>query len=199
VATPSPLNLSQEVIERIALEERIRNQIRSEMNEETKASNSRLWSFLNSKVGMALLTSVLIAGVARVYTDHRADTEKAENLNRERLKITTEFDYRLAQAEYFARQLTSPNVSAEERQAFGIYLWRIVVGDQAFQPSLPEFKNVPWVGVVSRMRTLGADPSSSQAAFAAVLKLETTPNPQMIETSLRTLQQYREAFSKTNK
>src|SRR5215210_5887334 len=147
-STPSPPSthsLPEFEVKRIVDEEKFRHRLRIELEKgEEKKIEPKFWTFLNSPFGLFLLSSVLLTGFARLYTDYKGAVEQAQVRRSEILKLATEFDYRLTQTEYLARELRKANLTTGTRQAYGIYIWRILVGDVMFQPSLPEFKSVTW-------------------------------------------------------
>ena len=102
--------LTELEIERITYEERLRSQLRSEFNQETKEKTSPVWwNFLNSHFGLFVLSSVLLAGRTGLFTQAQSYSRQIELRNQEILKITTELQYRLSTIQRFSRQMIIKN------------------------------------------------------------------------------------------
>ncbi|SRR5216683_2415089 len=163
---------SDDKIQELVLEEKLRTRIRSELEPDKPNGRSKAWKFLNSPFGLFLLGSVLISGLGHVYTERQHQAELSKIREQELIKVASEFEYRLNQVDYLAERLAAPGISSDERRGVGVLLWRVVVGDVAYQPSLPEFKSIHWAGLVTRLRLLGIS-EFADAASAAILKIET--------------------------
>ena len=125
--------------------------------------------FFNSPFGLFLLSSVLIAGLSRAYTDMQARNDAQRSTRAALIELLTELDLRATQAEYYAKQVESG--PPELRVPNCVLLWRLVSGDPAYQPSSPGFYKVHWLGLLSRARVLTTE-SDIQAPAQAVERLE---------------------------
>ena len=165
-------------------------------------SDSKTWNFLNSPFGLFILSSVLLSGMARLYTDHQSKLELARLLATEKFKLAAEFDHRLAAVAYHARAMRLPNQPPEEIQGQAVLLWRVVTGDPAFQPAMPEFKGCHWYGIVSRLQILG-EINGADSALKAIEELEHGKGREwnyegrLLDESLDALGNYRAALAKS--
>ncbi len=119
---------------------------------------SRTWMILNSPFGLFLLSSVLLSGVVRLYSDRQQRAEKERAREQEVVKLATEFDYRVTQIRYLASHLLSAGLSEPDRVGHAVLIWRVVIGEQAFQPTVPEYKTTHSLALVSRLKLLGISP-----------------------------------------
>jgi hypothetical protein len=55
------------------------------------------------------------------------------------------------------------NAPDNDKTGHNVLIWRVVIGNIEYQPSLPEFKGVHWFGIVSRLRLLGVSKLSDDA------------------------------------
>jgi hypothetical protein len=115
----------------------------------------RVWNVLNSPLGLFLLSSVLVSGVARFYTDHKERLERQRIRNTEVARLATELDYRVTQIRHLAGRLATGALSDQDQTGTAVLLWRAACGEQAFQPTVPELKNIHSLALVSRLKLLG--------------------------------------------
>jgi hypothetical protein len=153
-------SLSNEVKERIVLEEQFRLQIRSKVENENEERPSGkkggFISFLSSKLGLLILGSLIVPILGGLYTYlHQREDERTAN-NRQIVKLLNEFDWRVSDIE---NQRVNP-LRGDEQSARG-YIWGVIVGGDNYHPTMPEFRDVHLGGIVTQLRNLGfADPSN---------------------------------------
>ena len=165
--------LSEEVKDRIRLEEQFRMQVRAEQEEEeptsNKSSDAGLLGFLNTKLGLAVLTTLLIPALGGLYAhmQQRATERAAEN--RQIVKLLTEFDWRLAEIDYQREKI--PNEANPDKWASAAYIWRAIIGDNAFIPTEPAFQHVHLAGIVSQLKSIGFE-DPGDVAFTTIKQME---------------------------
>jgi hypothetical protein len=83
---------------KIKLQETYRNEIRKQLEAEAKSrsSSKRLWEFLNSGLGLWLLSAILITGVGALYTQYQ--NTRAEKIRTKELieRLDLEIGYRFS-------------------------------------------------------------------------------------------------------
>jgi hypothetical protein len=84
------------------------------------------------------------------------------------MKLATEVDVRVVQLSSLLRELSDPGLDPARRGYKTVYIWRIIVGDREYVPSLPEFKGNHFSGLVSRLRLNGFTSGADEAIRAAV-------------------------------
>lgn len=163
--------LTDQDVQRIAAEERLRTRLRSEFDLKPKQeSRSSWWAFLNSPFGLFLLSSVVLAGLTGLYTQIQYYSRQLEVRNQEILKITTELKYRLEQVKHFSAEMKLD--APENKINASRFIWYTVRGGpENYRASLPEFSGTTTYGLVSRLRLLGVT-AGTEAALNAVLGLE---------------------------
>lgn len=144
------------VFEQLITQERFRARLK-ESKSEYQSQKGPVWGFLNSAFGLFLLSSVLLAGLGRLYTDYQSTLEARRTRAQETIKLITEFDYRTGLMEYYARRLAEPNMPADDRRGHGVLTWRAVIGHSDFQPAFPEFRNTHWLAIAGRLELLVPD------------------------------------------
>jgi hypothetical protein len=209
--------VSDRTLSGIVQEEILRLRI-ANLKEMGESKESRIWKFLNSSFGLFLLSAILLSGLGRLYTDYTEDSRERQVRRLEALKVAMEIDYRMTQAETFMRSIEALGSSENDRKSASLFLWRVVVGDEMFQPSLPEFKLVHWFGLVSRLQFLGVQerPRSwwqwwkgsevprmnaiTKEAFSAITVLENSIaldgscDPAIVKENLAKLRLYRDTL-----
>ena len=86
-------------------------------------------------------------------------------------KLLTEFDFRLSELDQ-KTGLIEQAQKPDDKGALLMYIWRAAHGDSAYQPTLPEFANTHWAGIVVQLSNLGAS-EHSREAIAAIRDLDT--------------------------
>jgi hypothetical protein len=157
--------LSKDDIETIQLTEHLRYRIRADFERLASPPVRRqLTTFINSPLGILLISSVLIAGMGRLYANYVSHSQKLLHRRTELTKILTEIDYRIAQIEFWQRQLSIENTNGPE-----IQIWRIVRGDREFSASQRDFQGLSFYGVFLRTRLYDynvASPDTMRSMFA---------------------------------
>jgi hypothetical protein len=146
-------------VQRIIAEETFRAKIHDELFPPSPAE-SKFHKLLNSPLGLLLVSSVAIGGFGKLYADNRERVEKENTARQEVLKLTAEFNHRYQYAADLVRKLKAAQGKADEVQSISILLWRVIVGDKAFMPALPEYKENHWGGILARMEALGVSAST---------------------------------------
>ena len=166
-------NLSKGKIDRRRIDEQTREQLRADLTATRSAERGGLLSFLNSPFGLFILSSVVLAGLGKFYTDIQARSEERRATRSALIELLSEMDLRSTQALYFARQVDQG--PEDTKSYYCVLLWRVLVGDPEYQPTSPSFKNVHWVGLLSKVRVLTDEPDTNQAV-RAVNRLELGTN-----------------------
>ncbi len=164
--------LTVEDIGRITEEERLRKELREAFDGNAKKeSQSWLWKFVNSAFGLFLFSSVILAGITGLYTRLQAHLRDVEQRNLEVLRTTTELKYRLEQMKRYADQMK--RAAPGNKSVASDFIWWVVRGGpENYRPSGPEFAGVTTCGLVSKLRLLGVEQRSSDAALQSVVWLE---------------------------
>jgi len=128
----------------------------------------KLAKFFNTPLGLFVLSSVLLAGVSRVYTDLQSRSEQQRALRVSLAPLVAEMKYRVVTAGYLSRDIEGVQKVTERDSC--VFLWRMVVGDKEYRPAVPEMREVHWLGLLSRAQTLtGIDTTQGEKAL---IKLE---------------------------
>jgi hypothetical protein len=127
---------------------------------------TRLSGALNSPFALFLLSSVLISGVARLYTDHKQQLERDRARDQEIARLAIELDYRATQIGYLADRVASKSLAEADRTGNAVLLWRAACGERAFQPTIPDLKNIHSLALVSRLKLLGVPHRGGNASEA---------------------------------
>lgn len=166
--------LSKDAIDDMLLEERLKASLG--VLEARKNRGFSIWRFFNSPLGLLVVSSVVIAGLGNLYTERKHGLDESARIKAEVLKIATEMDIRITEMIMLDSQIMNPLTSSQERQDSSIYIWRITVGDVKYTPSLPEFKDMHFSGLISRLRIYHmphlATKSQFDAAIRATLNIE---------------------------
>lgn len=92
------------------------------MGSKAEASSSgghRVWTFLNSPFALFLLSSILITGVGRLYTDYRISAQAERDRAVAAEGALTELDRRVVVAEHYAARLKHPGIQPQARGRAG--------------------------------------------------------------------------------
>ncbi|SEB44417.1 hypothetical protein [Terriglobus roseus] len=160
--------ISKSTREAIYLEEKARLLIREELAAEQKSKAAQpltLWSFLNSQFALFLLGAIFVSGLGGAITYwNQAQHEKEAKYENAR-KLLAEFDFRLNELDFrIGNIVRGPQAGVDIQRT---YVWRVARGDQAFQPALPDYRNVHWAGLAIQLDTLGFGVDTAQAVQAA--------------------------------
>ena len=162
--------LSNEQMKRVIEEERLRLQVRSELERESKTTKGAFWEFVNSAFGIFLLSSVFVTGLGGLFTVWTQHNREKENRIREEKKMLAEFDFRLKELETRIAEIQAAP-TPDDKGALTVYIWRAARGNSDYQPAVPEFKNVHWADIVVQLDSYGITAHASEA-IAAIRDLE---------------------------
>lgn len=158
--------LSDEVIERIAGEERLRFRLRKEFEREKKdTSGSKLLKFLNSAFGLLLFTSIFVTGLGGFFTWWSQRAKETESRLQMERKLMAEFDFRLYAIDVWISHIAQ-TADVERKGVYTIFVYRAARGEKEFQTTLPQFKNEDWAGIVSQLNSLGITENFAKAIRA---------------------------------
>jgi hypothetical protein len=151
--------------------------IRAEIAQNTSHDqHSLVWKFMNSVLGLSILTGVFITGGGAIHRNALRVAQEDRIAEDELVVSTSEFSYRLAQLELFRDKLLTTDTEVSGYQVQGI--GRIVRGQEgtvdnviSFKPPLPDFTNKNLIVVIARLRAFGIVEYSEQAS-QAVMSIE---------------------------
>lgn len=126
--------LSQEEIDRIRHEEQVRIQIREELDgsiTEAKKTGSKIMDFLNSQVGMWLLSSVVLTGGAALIQQIQHSYQIREQNHQQLVNHAFEIENRLDNMEFLLRHAKS--VGDAKKALAGLF--------KSIYPLSPELQN----------------------------------------------------------
>jgi hypothetical protein len=163
---------------------------------------SRVWTLLNSPLGLFILSSVLVSGVARVYADrqHRLERERARE--QDITKLATEVDYRAVTIHYLAAHINDTRLAEADRVGRAVLLWRAVVADPSFQATIPELRTIHTVALISRLKLLGVPSAGPGDVSDALAFLENGKDAAWhydqgaLAKSVQRLMEYRDAVNR---
>lgn len=190
--------LNHEDAHRIEVEEHLRFAIRQDLEARSRDRRPRaaVWRFLNSAFGLFVCSSVVLAGIARLhaYYQQREDQRAADQA--ETAIYVSELDYRVRQIEFWRTQIVPDQSDKPE-----INIWRIVVGDELFTPTLPQFRHFHARGIVNRLGVLsGERPAATIEAISQLENLGRWTNwsydVRRLDPPLRQLRAYRDLMLK---
>jgi len=149
------LTLPEDVKNRIRLEEQLRMAVRADLEKEEKKQpqEAGLRGFLNSKLGLIVLSTILVPTMAGIYTQMQQRASQRSLQNQQTIKLMAEFDWRISEIEFHRSRIPSEADHAKWESA--MYIWRSIVGDPNYLPTLPEFQRVHLGGMVAQFRALG--------------------------------------------
>lgn len=162
-AAPQHSALSEDVIKRITAEEFLRFEIQERLHKkEISTSDSKALKFLNSAFGLFLLSAIFISGVGgafQLWTARLKDDEARRDVQK---KLLSEYRWRLNDLDRLIAE-TEKTADIDVRGADSIYIYRIAYGTVDYQPSLPEFKNESWAGIITQLDEFGVSDSAAEA------------------------------------
>jgi hypothetical protein len=159
--------LDDEEVHRIEVEEHLRFAIRQDLEARGRDRRFRasVWRFLNSAFGLFVCSSVVLAGIARLHAYYQQQEEQRAANQAEIALYASELDYRVRQIEFWRTQLV-PDPSDKPE----INIWRIVVGDELFTPTHPQFRHFHARGILNRLGVLTRERPAE--AIEAISRLE---------------------------
>jgi hypothetical protein len=159
--TPRPA-LTDDEIQKIAEEERLRFRLRSELDPSPKEKRSKLLTFLNSPFGLFLLTSVFLAGLTGSFAQIQSHARQIDVRNQDIIKLTTELKYRTSWFQHFSKEMKE--AAPGNKIGASRFIWYTNRGGpENYKPSVPEFSAVTTYGLLSRLRLLGVTAGTDEA------------------------------------
>jgi len=161
-----PVSLPDEVIKRITAEELFRFEVQGRLRrKETDGSESKTVKFLNSAFGLFLLSAIFISGLGGMFQLWSEKIKQNEVQREVQKKILSEYRWRLNGLDKLIAEAANAT-DVDTKGADSILIYRISYGAVEFQPSLPEFKNESWAGVITQLDEFGISESAAQAINA---------------------------------
>jgi hypothetical protein len=161
--TPPHSALSEDASKRITAEEYLRFEIQEQLRKkEMSSSDSRALKFLNSAFGLFLLSAIFISGVGGAFQLWTAKLKEDETRRDAQKKLLSEYRWRLNDLDRLIAE-TEKTADFDVKGADSIYIYRIAYGSADYQPSLPEFKNESWAGIITQLDEFGVSDSAAEA------------------------------------
>ncbi|HWY21130.1 MAG TPA: hypothetical protein VNX26_07920 [Candidatus Acidoferrum sp.] len=154
--------LSHEARERIRLEEAVRLKVRSELEENgsKRAKSHGLLGFLNSKLGIVVISTILVPAIGGLYTQMRQQAVYRSADNERIMKLMAEFDWRIEEIEFHKDRIQGE--PDHDKWVSGFVITKIIVGGpDYYYPTLPEFKQVHLGGIVAQLLPFGDSPGGN--------------------------------------
>lgn len=154
----------------------VRSGGRSRKTRDTKSSPGLgavvkgLWVFINSALGLLLVSSVLIAGLGKLYADYRADQADVVARRGEAIKLVTEVGLRGRTLLALELEPGDSSRVASERRTL-----EILRGVDEGAISSPEFKGLSVEALISRLDFLAGVTGVSPLGYIAMLTDYPTP------------------------
>ena len=144
---------------------------RIDIQKNIENQHSVVWKFLNSALGLSLLTGVMITGGANLHRNALRAAAEDGAAEDELLKSTSEFSYRLVQIDFFRRKFGLDEAVVNNYQVAGI--GSIIRGEERtidniidFRPSSPEFKDKSLLVVVDQLKSFGITEGADKVSQA---------------------------------
>jgi hypothetical protein len=161
-----PISLPDEVIQRITAEEILRFEVQARLKKKgSDDSDSKTVKFLNSPFGLFLLGAIFISGVGGLFQLWNEKSKHEEIQRDAQRKALAEYRWRLADLDQRIAEIEK-TTDVETKGVDTIMIYRASYGAIEFQPTLPEFKNESWAGVITQLETLGVSENAPQAIIA---------------------------------
>lgn len=158
--------LTPEQKDRILQEELFRQRLREEIA--PVRPRSPILSFLNSPFGLLLMSSIVIAGLGKLYNDVEANRDRDRIRQQQVAKLAVENDFRAFQANSLIADIEKGD-RASARQSCAD-LNALVLGVDRYHSTAVEFSNLRWLGVVTQIGLLANVPTAESRA--GLLRLE---------------------------
>lgn len=158
-------NLSQETVERTVAEETVRLEVRERLRKrKIDESGSKFIKFLNSGLGLFLLSTLFVSGLGGLFTywTQKAKDTRSEQQTKE--KLLAEYEWRLIDLD----GRISQNDATSDKDVWGVnslMTIKAVTGND-FATTLPEFKQVHWAGLIIQLREFGISEYADEAIRA---------------------------------
>ena len=137
---------SQAEFDKIKAEELLRIKIKNEL--EPKEKKSKGWVFLNSPLGLLIISALLVTGFGNYLTRQFQEKDNYNLLRKEAVKHFIELDYRISQVEIFLKGIDENPKDAYGR---GYYMNRLILADkeQEFQPAINDYRKMSMLELLS--------------------------------------------------
>jgi hypothetical protein len=160
------------VVTRILQEEQLRLQIKTKLEIDAKPKTFTWWDFLNSSLGIFVLTSLFVTGLGTALGWwHEGYQHREARIDAAR-KIFAEYDARLGQIRTYTAQIAK-TTDEDKRGELIMYEYYAARGTPEYQPTSPEFRGVPLAGMIIQLEVLGYQDRSDESAAAAAHALDT--------------------------
>jgi hypothetical protein len=165
-------DVPQELVSRIFQEERVRLQIKTQLESTAADKKLTFWTFLNSGVGLLILTSLLVTGLGTALGWWHEGFQRRQTRLEAARKLFAEYDARLGQIRtYTAEVAQTPD--ADKKGELIMYEYYAARGTPEYQPTSPDFRGVPLTGILVQLQTLGYQDKSADRAMSAARDLDT--------------------------
>lgn len=162
VNSPSLPAEEDALFKKLYAEEMLRNDIREHISQR----KTSILAFMNTPFCLFLLSSVLLAGLGKLYYYYENKT-KEEAANRQEIrKLAAEYEYRVRMLQdlFVKLRLADP----KEHVPIAVLTWRIIVGNKEYTAIIPDFNNVHLLGLIVRMNNLGVVEGADRVKKAAL-------------------------------
>jgi hypothetical protein len=166
------MRIPEDVQARIREEEAFRAQVKRELEGQKADGKITPWKFLNSNLGILIVTSIFVTGLGSLFTLWNQKHDSADARRKEERKILDEYDMRLNEIKYYAAGIEQAT-DDDQRSQLLMYVWYAARGTQEYQPALPEFRGAHMAGLIVQLEGLGSVDVSSKAAIDATEDLNT--------------------------
>lgn len=161
------MSIPEDVQARIREEKSFRAQIKRDIESQKTGEKITLWKFLNSNLGILIITSIFVTGLGSLFTLWNQKHDAAEARRREQRKILDEYDMRLNEIKFHTSAIEQATNDVRREQLL-MYVWYAAHGTQEYQPALPEFRGAHMAGLVVQLEGLGDVDTTSMAAIDAI-------------------------------
>lgn len=160
---PEKPQLPAETIDRIITEETIRLEVREQLHKrKSNESSSRLLRFLNSSLGLFLLSTIFVTGLGGLFTYWTQRTKDTRTEQGTKEKLLAEYEWRLIDLD---GRIAQNHANPQNPEVWGVNSLMTIkaVNGNDFATTLPEFKEVNWAGLIIQLRELGISDYADEA------------------------------------
>jgi hypothetical protein len=143
--------VQNDCIEKLFTEERLRLDIRKGLEGDTRGN--KVFKFLNSPFFLFLLSSVVLAGMGKLYYYYDGKSKEESLVKQEVRKLSFEYEYRIKTIQQLLNRMDT--VSEESKVPLSVLVWRIIIGEKLYAATIPEYNNVHLLGIIVRLNNLG--------------------------------------------
>ncbi|MBX2923768.1 MAG: hypothetical protein KF746_16310 [Chitinophagaceae bacterium] len=165
--TPPTFQLSNEEIAKIKAEEILRKQIKEEIST-PKEKENKILKFLNSPVGLLIISGIIISGIGKLITEG-IDSKKAHALTKkEAVRYLTELNERVFQLKFFKAKLdTSSTEDFKKYYSTGFGATKLGATGW-YNPVFSEFKEVPLQALIFWFKLNVKDSETADKSLKAI-------------------------------